>query len=325
MHIENFKIFSDLVESESFSRAAKLNGITQSAVSQQLRAMERHFNVLIVDRSQKQFRLTQEGKRLYDSSKEILHLYERLDCEIQEMRKVISGNIKLSTIYSVGLHELPNYLKTFMQEFPSVNVHVEYRRSNLVYDDVLHNAVDLGIVAFPVKNRQLEIIPFKTDQLVVAVSKSHPLANRAELAVKDLEGHEFVGFDKDIPTRKATDEIFRDAKIAIEPTMEFDNIETVKRAVEINAGFAILPASTVAMESNRGQIRSIPFRKKSFSRPIAIIHRKGRVLTPAMKEFVAMLTGKKVEKESAKEESNGVHRNGKKTAKSPENKELVGS
>lgn len=294
MHIENFKIFSDLVESESFSRAAKLNGITQSAVSQQLRSMERHFNVLIVDRSQKQFRLTQEGRRLYESSKEILHLYERLDCEIQEMRKVISGNIKLSTIYSVGLHELPSYLKTFMQQFPSVNVHVEYRRSNHVYDDVLHNAVDLGIVAFPQKNRQLEIIPFITDQLVVVTSTSHPLAGKNEIAVKELEGFDFVGFDKDIPTRKATDEIFREAKIALEPKMEFDNIETVKRAVEINAGFAILPATTVAQDAKKGLICSIPFRKKSFERPIAIIHRKGRVLTPAMKQFVALLTGKEV-------------------------------
>ncbi|MGE9291055.1 MAG: LysR family transcriptional regulator [Puniceicoccales bacterium] len=314
MHIENFKIFSDLVESESFSRAAKLNGITQSAVSQQLRSMERHFNVLIVDRSQKQFRLTQEGRRLYDSSKEILHLYERLDCEIQEMRKVISGNIKLSTIYSVGLHELPSYLKTFMQKFPSVNVHVEYRRSNHVYDDVLHNAVDLGVVAFPLKNRQLEVIPFKTDQLVVAASTSHPLAGREDVAVKELEGFDFVGFDKDIPTRKATDEIFREAKISLEPKMEFDNIETVKRAVEINAGFAILPASTVAQEAKKGLICSIPFRKKTFTRPIAIIHRKGRVLTPAMKQFVAMLTGTEVAPSEAKPASPRTGSNGRKPA-----------
>ncbi len=316
MHIENLKIFSDLVESESFSRAAKLNGITQSAVSQQLRSMERHFNVLIVDRSQKQFRLTQEGRRLYESSKEILHLYERLDCEIQEMRKVISGSIKISTIYSVGLHELPNYLKTFMQKFPSVNVHVEYRRSNHVYDDVLHNAVDLGVVAYPIKNRQLEVVPFKTDHLVVAVSSSHPLAGSEDVSVKELENFDFVGFDKDIPTRKATDEIFRQAKISLEPTMEFDNIETVKRAVEINAGFAILPATTVQHEAMRGQICSIPFRKKSFTRPIAIIHRKGRVLTPAMKQFVAMLTGEElaVADPPTQLDTKISHKNGRKSA-----------
>ena len=316
MHIENFKIFADLVESESFSRAAKLNGITQSAVSQQLRSMERHFNALIVDRSQKQFRLTQEGKLLYESSKDILHLYERLDCEIQEMRKVISGTIKLSTIYSVGLHELPAYLKQFMKLFPSVNVHVEYRRSNLVYDDVIHNAVDIGVVAFPSKNRQLEVIPFKTDQLVVAVSPEHPLAEKEDVSVKELAGHDFIGFDKDIPTRRATDDIFRDARVSMDPCMEFDNIETVKRAVEINAGLAILPVSTIAREVENGILCSIPFRRKNFSRPLALIHRKGRVLTPAMKQFVNLLTGREAEElpETVPATATGNGTNGRKAA-----------
>ena len=118
MHIENFKIFSDLVESQSFSRAAKLNSITQSAVSQQLRAMEKYFHVLIVDRSQKQFRLTREGQKLYDSSKDILHRYEKLNSELLEMKKVISGTIHISTIYSIGLHELPEYITKFLKEFP---------------------------------------------------------------------------------------------------------------------------------------------------------------------------------------------------------------
>ena len=134
MHVENFKIFSDLVESESFSRAAKLNGITQSAVSQQLRAMEKHFSILIVDRSQKQFRLTREGQKLYETAKEILYIYEKLNSELQEMKKVISGTIHISTVYSIGLHELPPYVKAFLSKYPEVNIRVEYRRANNVYE-----------------------------------------------------------------------------------------------------------------------------------------------------------------------------------------------
>ncbi len=157
MHIENLKIFRDLVDNESFSKAAKLNAITQSAVSQQLRSMEKHFNVLIVDRSQKQFRLTREGRSLYEAAKDILNRYEQVGSEMQEMRKVVSGTVHISTIVSIGLHELPPHVKSFMQEFPHVNVRVEYRRSNLVYEDVVSNAVDFGLVAFPQKTRQVEI------------------------------------------------------------------------------------------------------------------------------------------------------------------------
>ena len=292
MHIENFKIFSDLVESESFSRAAKLNGITQSAVSQQLRAMEKHFSILIVDRSQKQFRLTREGQKLYESAKEMLYLYDKLNSELQEMKKVISGTIHISTVYSIGLHELPPYVKVFLAKFPEVNIRVEYRRANMVYEDILTNSIDLGLVAYPQKHKQLEILPFHDDILVLVVSPEHPLAKRKSVDIDEVAGQKFIGFEPDIPTRKATDQIFKEANIEAEPVMEFDNVETVKRAVEINAGIAILPQTTVVREEEQGLLKVLKFKNKSYKRPLALIHRKGRVLTPAIKKLIDLLTSK---------------------------------
>lgn len=290
MQIENFKIFADLVETKSFSKAAKLNGITQSAVSQQARAMERNFKALMIDRSQKQFNLTREGQRIYEAAKEILHVHEKLESELQEMKKVISGTIRISTIYSIGLHELPPYIKKFLHDYPSVNVRVEYRRSNLVYEDILHNSVDFGLVAFPQRIRQIENIPFRNDTLVLITHPQHPLAQLGAVDIKALAGHKFIGFDPDIPTRKAVDQIFRDYKLEITPVMEFDNIETVKRAVEIDHGVAIVPHATVVQEVGQGTLVAIRFKGKEFTRPLAILHRKGRVLTPAMKKFIEILS-----------------------------------
>lgn len=290
MQIENFKIFADLVETKSFSKSAKINGITQSAVSQQARAMERHFKTLLIDRSQKQFQLTREGVRLYDAAKDMLHTYEKLLSELQEMKKVISGTIRISTIYSIGLHELPPFIKRFLHDFPSVNVRVEYRRSNLVYEDILHNSVDFGLVAFPVKQRQIEAIPFRNDHLVLIAHPAHPLAKRGgPVDLKELAGLKFIGFDPDIPTRKAVDQIFKDNALDIEPVMEFDNIETVKRAVEIDHGVAIVPLATVQQESQQSSLAILNFAGKDFTRPLAILHRKGRVLTPAMRKFIEIL------------------------------------
>lgn len=297
MQVDNFKIFADLVETKSFSKAARLNGVTQSAVSQQARAMEKHFSSLLIDRSQKQFQLTREGIRVYDASKEILHVYEKLMSELMEMKKVVSGTIRISTIYSIGLHELPPYIKSFLSDYPSVNVRVEYRRSNLVYEDILHNSVDFGLVAFPVKTRQIEIIPFRDDRLVAICHPDHPLANQSNVDVDALADYKFISFDPDIPTRKAVDQIFRDNKIEIEPVMEFDNIETVKRAVEIDAGIAIAPQATVVQEVRQGTLASVTLNGTGFTRPLAILHRKGRVLTPAMKKIIKTLTGKDFEED----------------------------
>jgi DNA-binding transcriptional LysR family regulator len=220
----------------------------------------------------------------------MLHTYDKLLSELQEMKKVISGTIRISTIYSIGLHELPPYIKRFLHDFPSVNVRVEYRRSNLVYEDILHNSVDFGLVAFPVKQRQIEAIPFRNDHLVLITHPQHALAKRGtEVELRELSGLKFIGFDPDIPTRKAVDQIFRDHKLEIEPVMEFDNIETVKRAVEIDHGVSIVPQATVQQEAAQGSLTVLHFKGRDFTRPLAILHRKGRVLTPAMRKFIDTL------------------------------------
>ncbi len=290
MHIENFKVFCDLVESQSFSKSAKLNNVTQSAVSQQLRVMETHFNSLIIDRSQKQFRLTREGAKVYEVFKSILCQYEDLKNDLLEMKKVVSGDIRISTIYSIGLHELPSYLKDYMKKYPSVNVHVEYRRSNLVIEDVLSNSVDLGFVAFQEPINEIEFVPFKNDRLVLVVSPSHPLAKKSEIEFKELEATKYISFDKDIPTRKATDELFKKEGLDITPVMEFDNTETVKRAVEIDAGVSLLPESTVIREVSQGQLVKIGIKDQEITRPLFIIHRKGRSLSPAKRRFIDLLS-----------------------------------
>ncbi|MFP6854162.1 MAG: LysR family transcriptional regulator [Opitutales bacterium] len=289
MHISNLKTYCDLVETKSFSKAARLNGVTQSAVSQQLKSMETYFDMLIIDRSQKKFRLTPQGGKLYSSFKDIVRLYEKLECELQEMSNVVSGTIHVSTVNSIGLHELPNHLKSFIKEFPTVNVRVEYRRSNLVYDDILQGSIDLGLVAFPLKRKELTVIPFAEDQLVLAVHPENPLAKRKSVKLKDLHGMDFIGFERDIPTRQATDKLLRQASVEVEMVMEFDNVETVKRAIEINAGIAILPASTIGNEKLQKELKEIPLIGSNFKRPLAVIHRKDKILNPAMRSFIDLL------------------------------------
>jgi DNA-binding transcriptional LysR family regulator len=149
--------------------------------------------------------------------------------------------------------------------------------------------VDFGLVAFPAKVRQVEAIPFRNDHLVVICNPHHALAKKGEVSVSELAGQKFIGFDPDIPTRKAVDQIFRDNKLEIETVMEFDNVETVKRAVEIDHGIAIVPQATILQEAKQGTLAVLRFKGAGYTRPLALLHRKGRVLTPAMKKFVEIL------------------------------------
>ncbi len=291
MQIESLKVFCDLAETESFTKAAQINEVTQSAVSQQISSLERLFKSLLIERSKKKFRLTREGQVLYDYSKQIIQTYESLHNKLQEIKDIISGTIRVATIYSIGLHDLPAYLKKFLKTYPTVNVHVEYRRSDQVYEDVLGNVVDIGLVAYPVRDTKLETVPLRKEPLVVACHPQNPLAKNKSLKLKELAGQKFVGFDTDIPTRKAVDKILREHGVSVQYVMEFDNIETVKRAVEIDAGLAILPRNTVATEVTKQTLTEVKIDEPDMVRPIAAIYKKNKVLSPAMKQFVAALKG----------------------------------
>ncbi len=288
MQIESLKVFCDLAETESFTKAAQINNVTQSAVSQQISALERNFKSVLVERSKKYFRLTEEGQALYDFSKQMLKTYNSLSIRLQEVKELVSGNIRVATIYSIGLHDLPAYVKLFLKAFPTVNVHVEYRRANQVYEDVIGNVVDLGLVAYPSRDPKLEIHPLRKDPLVLITHPSHPFAGHSSIKLKALSGQKFIGFEPDIPTRRALDKILRDHSVEIQHVMEFDNIETVKRAVEIDAGVAIVPQSTVVQEVAKHTLAEVKI-EGDFHRPLAAISKKTKVLSPAMKEFLSVL------------------------------------
>lgn len=289
MQIESLKVFCDLAETESFTKAAQINDVTQSAVSQQISSLERQFKSLLIERSKKKFRLTREGQVLYEYSKQIIQTFDALHSRLQELKDIISGTIRVATIYSIGLHDLPPYIKKFLKEFPTVNVHVEYRRSNQVYEDVLGNVVDLGLVAYPQRDPKLEIVPLRKDRLVLVTHPDHPLARKSSVKLSEIAGHKFISFASDIPTRKAIDRILRDDLIEVQHVMEFDNIETVKRAVEIDAGIAIIPLGTILQEISKSTLAALEIEGGEFFRPLAAIYKKNRVLSPAIKQFLSIL------------------------------------
>ena len=291
MQIESLKVFCDLVETESFTKAAQINSVTQSAVSQQISALERIFKSLLIERSKKHFRLTREGQVLYDYSKQILQSYASLDSRLQELKDIISGTIRVSTIYSIGLHDLPPYIKKFMQSYPTVKVDVEYRQADQVYADVVSNVVDLGLIAYPIRDAKLEIVPLRKEPLVLVCHPQHPFTKQKSIRLKALAGQKIISFEPDTPTRKALDKILKTHGVEVRHVMEFDNVETVKRAVEIDAGISIVPQGSIAQELQKKTLAAVAIEDGQFFRPTAAIYKKSRVLSPAMKQFLAILKG----------------------------------
>ncbi len=279
MQLESLKMFVDVVETGSFSRAAQLNHVTQSAVSQQIRALETRYEQRLLSRSARQVLPTPAGERLFRGCKEVLARFSEVEQEIREQSTEVSGACNVSCIYSVGLHELHSIQKQLLRTHPKVNVRLNYRRSDQVYDDVILGAADLGLVAYPQPRAGVDLIPFREDKLALILSPGHPLAAKSKVSMSALTGLPFIAFDREAPSRKGIDKLFRDREIELNPTMEMDNVETIKRAVELGLGISVLPLPTVQREVDGGTLIAKTFTEPGFTRPIGILVRKGKYLS----------------------------------------------
>lgn len=291
MHIETLKVFCDLVDLESFSLAAERNFITQSAVSQQIRTLEERFKRKLLERirGRREVKLTAAGDVFYRESKNVLAAYDRLQENLRGVVGKIGGTVKVATIYSVGLHELPEKVREFMTKFPAAKIDLEYSRTTRVVRDVLNGNVELGVLAFPEPRRGLTITPMPADRLVLIAPPEHKYAARSKVKVNELNGQDFVLFERDVPTRKAMDRIFRANSIEVRKVAEFDNIETIKRAVEVGFGLAIVPETAVSEAKKAGSLAVVDLAEKFWVRSVGVIHRSDRNLSLAARKFLELL------------------------------------
>jgi len=297
MHVETLKVFCDLAELRSFSKTAEKHLLSQSAISQQLAQLEITFRCQLVNRKKRPIELTQAGQVLYTAAQEMLDRYEQLRSELNSLKTTTGNRINVAAIFSIGMHTLPEYVKRFMVKYPNVNVHIEYFSAARIYELVLGGEIDVGLVAVPKRDKRFEVYEFEDEPLVLACSPKHPFANDSQVDIHQLQFERFITFDKDVPTRQWIDGILQRYNIVIRPVMEFDNIETVKRAVEINSGVSILPETAILQEAAEGTIKRIRFSNENFVRPTGIIVRKNRVLTQATKNFVELLVKKGAKRE----------------------------
>ena len=220
MHLETLKVFCDVVETRSFSVAASQNFVTQSAVSQQIRTLEERYGRRLLERTRGNVQLTPAGEILYQVSKEIVQRYQDMEAQLQVVAQRVAGTVRVATVHSIGLYELSVQIKRYLKAYPQVHLHLEYSRSNKIYE---------------------------------------------------------------------TDRLLRRYGVEVRYVMELDNVETIKRVVEIGTGLAILPEPAVRPEVKNKTLVAVHLSDELFLRPLGIIHRQGKHFSPATEKFIEFL------------------------------------
>jgi DNA-binding transcriptional LysR family regulator len=289
VNLDTLELYCDVVRLRSVSRGAAAHGVSQSAASQAIQQLEAELDLFLLDRSQRPLRPTDEGRMFYEACRTLLGGFEKARAELSMARQRVEGTVRVAAIYSVGLHDMSRHMQPFMAAYPHARVLLECLHPHKVVEAVLNDEADLGVLSYPAATRALEVFPLRSEPMVPVAHPGHRLARRRSLSAADLNGEKFVAFDHDLAVRKAIDRALKQHGVRVEVVMEFDNVETIKQAIGINAGLSVLPRPTIQKELDMRTLIALPLALPGLVRPIGIIRRRGRRMTPAVARFVDQL------------------------------------
>ena len=291
MQLESLKIFCDVIRWASFSRGAAENGISQSSASQAVQHLEGRLGVKLIDRSKRPLVPTIHGKVYYEGCKDLVGRYQEIEDRVKalEDEQNVVGTLRVASIYSVGLAQLTRHVERFRLRHPGADVRLECLHPTRVIESVASGDSELGLISFPKRWPDLVAVPWYDEEMVLAVAPEHPFAGTGEIEIGDLDGEKFVHFDAELSIRRAIDKFLRKHAVSVSSMLEFDNIENIKRAVEIGAGVAILPAPSLDREVTNGSLVVVRFRDHRLVRPLAILHRDAGGLSPTATRFLKMI------------------------------------
>src|SRR5436190_6330387 len=303
MPMEPLKVFCDLVDCRNFSRAAEANDLSQPTVTRIVRELESRLGGQLIDRSKRPLQLTALGHSYYAGCKGLLAQYIELETSLRRAHEERAMTVRVAAIYSVGLGDMGQHVERFEALHPHAKIHIDYLHPDQVYQRVRDGSADLGLVSFPARSRELTVLPWREEEMVVACPPGHALARLRSVRPGRLEGEKYVAFDRGLVIRREVDRFLRDQGVSVDVVFEFDNIENIKKGIAVGAGLALLPEPTLHQELEAGALLAVRLEGCRLARPLGIIHRRQQRQSSAAQGFINLLRGN-----GETNGSNGEHR-----------------
>lgn len=295
MHLRNLKVFCDVVGRRSFSRAAADNDMTQSGASQVVQHLEEYLQVQLIDRSKRPFLLTAEGSAFHAGCVQLLRQFDSLTEEVRSIGHEVTGRASVAAIYSVGLSYLPQLQRLVKATYPKAEVRYQFGHPDEVYRLVEQGLVDFGLVSYPQSSKSVIATAWLEERMLLACPQDHPFARAAEVAAQDLKSQSLVAFAPNLRIRHEIDRTLRQLGITMQIAAEFDNIDSVKHAMEVNSAVAFLPEPTVREEIDGGALIALNCPWLKLSRPLGLIQLRNSTLGRTARGVIELILGGSIE------------------------------
>ncbi len=286
MHVtlRQLKVFESVGRHLSFTRAAEELHLSQPAVSMQIKQMEEHLNVVLLEQFGKKNFLTEAGRELLHYSREILRLLDEAETVLDDLRGVRTGTLQIS-VATTANDFATQLLAAFSKEFEGIKYKLDITNRQTLLDQLETNQTDLVIMGRPPANLPLTAEAFMDNPLVIVAPADHPLVNEKNIPLKKLSKETFVVREKESGTRIATERFFQQHGISMASSIEMTSNEAIKNAVQAGLGLGIVSVHTVRLELETGKLRILDVQSFPILRHWYIVHRKGKRLSAVAEEF----------------------------------------
>ncbi|GIW98392.1 MAG: transcriptional regulator [Pirellulaceae bacterium] len=289
MHLRYLKVFCDVVDRHSFSKAAAVNNMTQSGVSQVVQHLEDELQVQLIDRKKRPFLLTPEGTKFHSGARRILREFDTLCEEIRAAGRQVAGTVSIAAIYSIGLSYQPELQRRVSEVFPEIDLRFRFCHPDEVYRLVDQGTVDFGLVSYPQANNSLQIELWRTEQMVLVAPPDHPLAQAEEVTPSQLSLASLVAFAPKLRIRHEIDRYLRHLGVTMQIAAELDNIDSVRHALEVNSAVAFLPEPSVRADLADGTLIALPCPWLELERPLGLVTRRDDALGRAARSVMELI------------------------------------
>ena len=289
INLNHLHYFYEVARHGSFTRAARELLVSQSALSVQIRALEASLGSRLFDRRSGGVVLTDAGQRAFSVAERVFADVDQLISDFRQSDRVLAGAVSVGTVNSIGIYVLPEILTAYRVKYPDVRIHIDFRESERVMDQLIQGKTDLAVVPWERSYPDLNAVPLTRQKLFIVAPPGHPLTRVESVSPRDLEAHPFVGYHEGMHTRAMIDALFKRMAITVRYVVESTNAATIKHMVMAGMGLGFLPEMAVASEIRRGQLVRLDVPPLMMSQDVTLYLRKNRTLPRAAVGFAEFL------------------------------------
>jgi len=284
MDSNTLRAFLAIVDQGSFSEAAEQLHITQPAISKRLAALEVQLGAELVDRSQRQLKLTDAGTRLLPHARRILDEIHNARIALSPSTREVAGKLQIIASHHIGLHHLPNWLRRFKRDYPQVSLDLQFMESDAAYAQMRKRGAELAFVTLSDGiDPNFKVYAQWPDPMAFVVGPEHPLAALEQPTLADLSGHAALLPDTSTGTYRLVSRLFMEANLPLSSQMPTNYLETLKMMTSVGLGWSVLPVRMLD-----SSLRVLPV-AHSVARLMGAIGLSGRDLSGAAQALLAIV------------------------------------